>query len=396
MPRIPLQTMYLIRNEFEKNLARYSLKKHWYTEQLLVYELSDSLLISCEISVYDAPLCTNIDEMYKKYNDSILLGMPSHDGVYYKMEIEEITYNDIYFKYNHTQFLRDIKNFLGIDVYIDPVITYTKFRGYTRIYWCPEVETTAERMDKIFPKLNVRERYERWPGLRYNFIVIDFQDVNNIIQHAVAYTVGSPQSYIIKLGNYFIKHGVFTDAMRCSYWELNEALSSWKGTSRKDRLEKNLKYFWESKYFKEKDDVWRYADVLLQKANSGLYDKVEKNSYLKPVNKWVSEEMVYKITKKLYNDCAVIYQHRPSFLISSFGGQMSYDIFISKLNVAIEYQGEQHFRPIDFFGGIEAYEKLRKRDEEKRILSKQHGIKLIYINYYEEITAFLIKTRVEG
>ena len=75
---------------------------------------------------------------------------------------------------------------------------------------------------------------------------------------------------------------------------------------------------------------------------------------------------------------------------------MSYDIFIQELNVAIEYQGKQHFEPIDFFGGEDSFEKTKIRDEEKRKLSAEHGIKLVYINFDEIITTDLIRSRVEG
>lgn len=74
---------------------------------------------------------------------------------------------------------------------------------------------------------------------------------------------------------------------------------------------------------------------------------------------------------------------------------MSYDIFISGLNIAIEYQGKQHYEPVEFFGGEEAFHDLQKRDREKAQLSKENGIKLIYINYWEEITPELIREKIE-
>ncbi|MBE6028863.1 MAG: hypothetical protein E7226_01775 [Clostridiales bacterium] len=74
---------------------------------------------------------------------------------------------------------------------------------------------------------------------------------------------------------------------------------------------------------------------------------------------------------------------------------MSFDVFITGLNVAIEYQGKQHFEPVDFFGGVEAFESVQKRDREKAELSKEHGVKLVYINYWENVTAELIRERVE-
>ena len=73
---------------------------------------------------------------------------------------------------------------------------------------------------------------------------------------------------------------------------------------------------------------------------------------------------------------------------------MSYDVFISGLNVAIEYQGKQHFEPVEFFGGNEAFESLQARDKLKAKLSAENGIKLVYINCWEEITPDLVIERV--
>ena len=74
---------------------------------------------------------------------------------------------------------------------------------------------------------------------------------------------------------------------------------------------------------------------------------------------------------------------------------MSYDIFISGLNIAIEYQGKQHFEPVDYFGGEEAFQKVKKRDAEKKKLSEENNVQLIYINYWEDVTPELIQQRIE-
>ena len=73
---------------------------------------------------------------------------------------------------------------------------------------------------------------------------------------------------------------------------------------------------------------------------------------------------------------------------------MSYDVYISGLNVAIEYQGKQHFEPVEFFGGDDAFQDLRRRDKIKAELSRANGVKLVYINYWEDITPALIIERV--
>jgi len=114
------------------------------------------------------------------------------------------------------------------------------------------------------------------------------------------------------------------------------------------------------------------------------------------VNKWKSEELVYNIIRSSFRKYKVIYQHRPLFLRSATGGQMSYDIFIPKLNVAIEYQGKQHFEPIDFFGGETGYRLTQMRDAEKKRISDDNGIKLGYINYWEDVTQKLVVERVSS
>lgn len=74
---------------------------------------------------------------------------------------------------------------------------------------------------------------------------------------------------------------------------------------------------------------------------------------------------------------------------------MSYDVYICGMDVAIEYQGEQHFKPVEVFGGEHHFREQQERDQLKAELSRSHGVKLIYVNYWEDISETLIKTKVE-
>jgi len=130
-------------------------------------------------------------------------------------------------------------------------------------------------------------------------------------------------------------------------------------------------------------------DIARKEGYSGEY-----GYYSKPLNRWKSEELVYTIAKQLYQDYLVIYQYRPHFLATE-SGSMSYDIYICGLKVAIEYQGKQHFEPVEYFGGEENHKKQKQRDQLKAELSKENGVKLVYINYWESITPELVKQRVE-
>ena len=56
----------------------------------------------------------------------------------------------------------------------------------------------------------------------------------------------------------------------------------------------------------------------------------------------------------------------------------SLDFYLPDYNIAIECQGEQHFKPIEYFGGDERFRDDIKRDKEKNRLCKDNNIDLIY------------------
>lgn len=58
-----------------------------------------------------------------------------------------------------------------------------------------------------------------------------------------------------------------------------------------------------------------------------------------------------------------------------------YDFYLPVLNVYIEYNGLQHYRPVEFFGGQEGYLSMKKRDEIKKILIKEKNGTLIVVTH---------------
>lgn len=90
-----------------------------------------------------------------------------------------------------------------------------------------------------------------------------------------------------------------------------------------------------------------------------------------------------------------IYEYAPHFLKVGKSHQ-SLDFFLPKYNIAIECQGIQHFEPVDFANkGYDWAEKLylenKKRDKKKNSLCKENGVKLFYINYYDNLNNELEK-----
>jgi very-short-patch-repair endonuclease len=57
---------------------------------------------------------------------------------------------------------------------------------------------------------------------------------------------------------------------------------------------------------------------------------------------------------------------------------LSLDFYIPQYNVAIECQGEQHFKPIEIFGGEKEYKDILERDKTKLKECQENGVKLFY------------------
>jgi hypothetical protein len=70
---------------------------------------------------------------------------------------------------------------------------------------------------------------------------------------------------------------------------------------------------------------------------------------------------------------------------------LPFDFYLPKYNICIEYDGEQHFEPLEFFGGIKAFDELKKRDEIKTKFCRDNNIKLIRISYRDSIKKYLEK-----
>ena len=72
---------------------------------------------------------------------------------------------------------------------------------------------------------------------------------------------------------------------------------------------------------------------------------------------------------------------------------LSYDFYLPSLNVLIEFQGEQHYRPIEFFGGESRYKLQKQYDTLKKNYADSKGMSLIEVSYkentYPKVTSYL-------
>ena len=69
-------------------------------------------------------------------------------------------------------------------------------------------------------------------------------------------------------------------------------------------------------------------------------------------------------------------------------GLQSLDFYLSDYNIAIECQGGQHFKNVEWFGGKNAYKYRKQLDKNKKELCKEHNVKILYYTH-EDYDSFL-------
>ena len=87
------------------------------------------------------------------------------------------------------------------------------------------------------------------------------------------------------------------------------------------------------------------------------------------------------------------YKYQYKFKDCKFYNELPFDFYLPDYNIAIEYDGEQHYKIIKQFGGINRLIDSKIRDTVKTEYCKNNNIKLIRIPYwnYKDIENILIK-----
>jgi hypothetical protein len=104
--------------------------------------------------------------------------------------------------------------------------------------------------------------------------------------------------------------------------------------------------------------------------------------------RWVSETLLFRIVNRMFESEEILHHHRPQWLEG-----LELDIYVPSLNLGFEYQGQQHFHPVDAWGGREALKLTKLRDQKKRDMCRTAGVKLVEIDYTEPLTEDHVRKR---
>ena len=130
--------------------------------------------------------------------------------------------------------------------------------------------------------------------------------------------------------------------------------------------------------------VWRAqpANILFSKG----CPQCNESKGERQVRQWLDKNIISFIYQKTFTDCIDL-------------RVLPFDFYIPKYNLCIEYDGEQHFRPVDFNGkgdewANQQFLTTQKHDEIKNQYCKDNNISLLRIPYFksveEELETFFI------
>lgn len=164
------------------------------------------------------------------------------------------------------------------------------------------------------------------------------------------------------------------------YWKLFAD----KSIAAKTPPQKEWKRVWKEFikiYHSNETTIFNSSNQKLNLPSIKSYFKVEWNKSRRTGRESTSvlEEKWWKFAKKLLPGKRLL-RH-----INLPGCGMHLDIFCPERMIAIEVQGEQHWKSTEIFGGIKKFAERQERDARKRNICVMLGIKLIEVSNYTSV-----------
>jgi hypothetical protein len=94
--------------------------------------------------------------------------------------------------------------------------------------------------------------------------------------------------------------------------------------------------------------------------------------------------------RKLLLENNIEFTHHQKFKDCAYKNKLSFDFYLPNLNMCIEYDGIQHFEPVEYFGGDKVFKLQIKKDLIKTQYCEKNNIKLVRIKYNDNILKVLI------
>lgn len=90
------------------------------------------------------------------------------------------------------------------------------------------------------------------------------------------------------------------------------------------------------------------------------------------VRQWLDSHKIKYIFQKTFDDCRDI-------------NLLPFDFYLPNHNIIIEYDGKQHYEPVELFGGEKSLANTQRHDEIKTEYCKNNNINLLRIPYFKNV-----------
>lgn len=248
----------------EVYLSTNSVKTYILSEDEIVLQADNDLVVVFWLSPYG-------------YGETVS-GKPEKESTPYEFctyVIHELTPNSLV-KFNKSAFCRIFINFdsrsilflkfNGIDSYVKPLNHFHK-------------------IDLALPELHLQERYNIWQGVPIHFVVLEMENAEKGKGLGIGYTEKSANDLLKKICKELESanmHSLDNNGVNgLCYQESHsfyKAVQSWQGETKKERLEKHLKFYIIEKNVKETTELSSLMKEILNNAAAGVYDSVERQT----------------------------------------------------------------------------------------------------------------------
>lgn len=131
------------------------------------------------------------------------------------------------------------------------------------------------------------------------------------------------------------------------------------------KFDPSLQYNYIKCYVEKKYTIYSECGIIFIK---NINNNNEMSNGEKIINNFLVQKNIKFEYQKYFKECA-----DKTYL--------PFDFYIPDINICIEYDGEQHYKPVNIFGGIEAFNIIKIHDKIKNKFCKTKNVNLIRIKY---------------
>ena len=121
----------------------------------------------------------------------------------------------------------------------------------------------------------------------------------------------------------------------------------------------------------------------------GMFEQIPSKHLIKQGCPKCKKSKGEKYINNLLKENNINFEIQKSFKNCKNIKTLQFDFYLPEYNICIEFDGEQHYKSVKYFGGERELEIIQKRDKIKNEFCKNNNIKLIRITYKDDINEII-------